>query len=235
MRYALYFTPDDGDPLTVAAETWLGRSVFTGEAVEQVAPAGISPVEFRQWTAEPRRYGFHATLVAPFHLREGFDEAAVRRAAESFAAACSPFDIPRLTLSRIASFHALVPAARCPDIDTLASAAVDRFNGLRAPLTPAEIERRRPERLTARQRAYLERLGYPCVKEEYRFHMTLTGSLEPEQSSRIEPALQAHFATVLRQPVRFGSVALFVEPSPGADFLVHSIHRLGAAMARKTA
>ncbi|WP_137391222.1 DUF1045 domain-containing protein [Rhodoligotrophos defluvii] len=236
MRHAIYFTPDADDPLTMAAEAWLGRSAFTGAPVDMPAPDGFSAAAFRRLTAEPRRYGFHATLVAPFRLRDGLSASAVASAAQSFARGHTELAIPRLAITPIGSFLALTPAAACPEVDALASSAVDHFNGLRAPLTPSDVQRRRPERLTARQRAYLDAFGYPHVKEEFRFHMTLTSALEPEVAARIEPALQAHFAAVLDAPLHIDAVAVFVEPEPGADFTVHSIHRFGsAAQSRKSA
>ncbi|PSJ65318.1 DUF1045 domain-containing protein [Kumtagia ephedrae] len=234
MRHALYFTPEPDDALTRAAQSWLGRSAFAVETVASPAPAGFTTDEFRRVTGEPRRYGFHATLVAPFRPREGLSREALTDAADSFAQRCAPFTIPALAITRIGGFFALTPT-ESDRVAALASAAVDHFNDLRAPLAAADIERRRPDRLSERQRAYLDRYGYPYVKEEFRFHMTLTGSLEPEVATRIEPALQNHFAPLLARPVRVGSVALFVEPEPGADFTVLSTHRFGIAEARKSA
>lgn len=234
MRYAVYFTPAADDPLTVAAQSWLGRDAFSGQRVASPVPAEFSDTEFRAITEEPRRYGLHATLVAPFRLREGMTQDKLSRAADEFAQSFSPFAIPALRLSRVGGFFALTPAESA-DVDALASAAVDRFSQLRAPLTSAEIERRRPDRLTPRQRAYLERFGYPYVKDEFRFHMTLTGSLDPETASRTELALEAHFAPFLGRPVSVEAIALFVEPELGAAFTVHSIHPFGAASARRLA
>ena len=234
MRYAVYFTPAANDPLTIAAQSWLGRDAFTGESVATPVPAGFSGAEFYRSTEEPRRYGFHATLVAPFRLKEGTNPADLARAADAFAQRFSPFSIPALKLSRIGSFFALTPT-ESRDIDALASAAVDHFSPLRAPLTSAEIERRRPDLLTPRQRTYLDRFGYPYVKDEFRFHMTLTGSLDPDIVARVEPALEAHFAPLLERSVAVDSIARFVQPESSAPFTVHSIHPLGAASARKLA
>jgi putative phosphonate metabolism protein len=233
MRYAVYFTPAADDPLTIAAQSWLGRNAFTGEPVAAPVPAGFSDAEFRRITEDPRRYGFHATLVAPFGLNEWTTQDDLARAADAFAEGFSPFSIPALNLSLIGSFFALTPV-ESRDVDALASATVDHFGPLRAPLTSAEIERRRPDLLTPRQRAYLDRFGYPYVKDEFRFHMTLTGSLDPDTAARVEPALQAHCAPLLDRPVAVDSIALFVEPEPGAAFTVHSIHPFSASRARRS-
>ena len=44
----------------------------------------------------------------------------------------------------------------------------------------AELERRRKAGLSAAQEKMLLRWGYPYVLDEFRFHLTLTGRLQPE-------------------------------------------------------
>jgi hypothetical protein len=99
----------------------------------------------------------------------------------------------------------------------------------------SEIARRKPGQLSERQRAYLQRHGYPYVKDEFRFHMTLTGPLTREDAARIEPAMQEFLGPLLASPVEIDTVTLFIEPEAGAPFTVHSVHRLGTAANRKTA
>jgi putative phosphonate metabolism protein len=234
MRHALYFTPPPGDPLTQAAESWLGRSAFTGKAAERIVPPGFSAEEFRALTRDPRRYGFHATLVAPFRLRDESTEADLASATGAFAEQAGPFSMPGLAITRIGEFFALTPT-EARQVSALASAAVDHFDGLRAPLTEAEIARRKPELLSERQRLYLHRHGYPYVKEEFRFHLTLTGPVEASAAASVEAVLQDHFGPLLSSPVTVSAVALFTEAEPGADFIVRSIHRLGPSEARKCA
>ena len=62
MRYAIYFTPGETDPLTRAAERWIGRSAFS-----DAVPAPLD-ADLAFHTASARRYGFHATMKAPFRL-----------------------------------------------------------------------------------------------------------------------------------------------------------------------
>lgn len=71
-RYAIYYTPAPEHPLTVAASAWRGRDAFAGGPA--TAPAGhvaAATDTVRVALTEPRRYGFHATLKAPFRLKEG--------------------------------------------------------------------------------------------------------------------------------------------------------------------
>lgn len=233
MRYALYFTPRRDHPLTVACSNWLGRDAFTGAKLPVSGRAGLGATELSTWTAEPRCYGFHATLVAPFRLGSDFDGRDVRRAANTVADSCAPFSMS-LEIARLGNFLALVPYPPSTEVEALASTAVDRFDLFRASLTDSEITRRNPDRLSERQRAYLLRHGYPYVKEEFRFHMTLTGPVIEEEAARIEPALRVFLGPWLASPVQVDAVAIFIEPEAGMPFTVHSIHRLGVAENRKT-
>ena len=92
---------------------------------------------------------------------------------------------------------------------------------LRAPLSAAEIARRRPDRLTKRQRRLLNRWGYPFVMQEFRFHMTLTDRLPPDQTAGMLHRLGAHVAPVLPRPLRIDDLCLFGEDAGGRFHLMH--------------
>jgi hypothetical protein len=72
---------------------------------------GFAPDVWSALTEEPRRYGFHATLKAPFHLAVDASEAQVIAALEAFAASHGAFTLPRLRIALLSRFVALVPAA----------------------------------------------------------------------------------------------------------------------------
>lgn len=235
MRYAIYFTPAKDDPLTRIATRWLGRDPFTGETSAPPAAAPLAPAEVAFHTAAARRYGFHATLKAPFALAEGESEASLIDALSAFADSCAPTVVPRATLGRLDGFFALVPDAPCPALDALAADVVTGFERFRAPLSPAEIERRNPDRLDPLQLKNLHRWGYPHVFEAFRFHMTLTGRVAAAERERVERALRAFLGGVLGAPLGIDGLALFVEPEPGAPFRVKSYHGFGRAQKKKTA
>ncbi len=136
--------------------------------------------------------------------------------------------IRNLTLARLGTFLALVPGEPEPALHALEAEVLDAFEPFRAPLDADEIARRRPERLSERQREHLERWGYPFVLDEYRFHMTLTGSL-PGPTDAIRRDLERHFAPVLGRPLAVDGLGLFVEPAPGEPFRVHAFHPFGPA------
>ena len=70
-RYALYYAPPPGTALAAFGARWLGRDPDGAEAPASPELARVTPGEWRRAVALPRRYGFHATLKAPFSLAEG--------------------------------------------------------------------------------------------------------------------------------------------------------------------
>jgi putative phosphonate metabolism protein len=235
MRYAIYFTPRQDEPLARLAANWLGRDPF-GAATKPVEAVGdLSAAEVAFHTASARRYGFHATLKAPFRLAANETEISLRAALDAFAEAMPTVTIPRLVVSQIDGFFALVPQSPLPPLNRFADDVVLGFDRFRAPLTEAEIERRSPDSLKPAEFRNLCQWGYPYVFETFRFHMTLSGRAGPQESLRLRAAIDSLFAEVLQQPVLVDALTLFVETEPGAPFMVLSHHALGRRAARKTA
>ncbi len=211
MRYAIYWVPSSDDALWTAANRWLGRDPETGAQFD-VPPARRAAI------AEPARYGFHATLKPPFALAAGRTGDALIAAAGDFARATPTFEAPALRIARLGRFLALVPSAPAPALHGLAEACIVAFDGFRAPAHPDEIARRRKAGLTARQDEYLLHWGYPYVFEEFRFHMTLTGSLPDDALAPLETELAAAFAAAVGAPISIREIAIFAEAAPDAPF-----------------
>ncbi|MAU98861.1 MAG: hypothetical protein CMP81_23755 [Fulvimarina sp.] len=219
MRAAIYFTPPAGSALAQAAAHWLGRNPFDGEPTRE-------PDETRDpLLASPARYGFHATIVAPFRLNGTSHLEDVDARLAEFCASQTPFEISTAVPRALGAFFALVPAEPSAKLQTLEDAAVRAFAPFRAQPTQAEIARRRPERLTERQRDYLAEWGYPYVFDEFRFHMTLSGALPASDAETLRPDLEATFGGFDGQKLAIDQLAIFVEPEPEAPFRVHSVHR----------
>ncbi|TDK39116.1 DUF1045 domain-containing protein [Rhizobium deserti] len=235
MRYAIHFTPPAHDPLALAAAQWLGRNAFSGEAVEPPAIRGIGLHDIAYHTAVPRRYGFQATLKAPFRLPADVSEAMLLRHLMRFAGAHDPFELPHLEVVRLGNFFGLAPAVPCETMRFLAASVVQEFDAFRAPLSEAELERCDPDSLSATQFANLHRWGHPYVMEEFRFHMALTGPLSTTEMPLFEKTLREYFAPYLRHPIEIANLALFVEEETGAPFQVHSLHPMGRVAARRIA
>jgi putative phosphonate metabolism protein len=235
MRFALYFTPPPESALTRLAASWLGRDPFSGATLAPPTVSTLTPAEIAFHSAAPRRYGFHATLKAPFHLAQGESESALVDAVSRFAAHAEPFLIPHLTIGQIDGFFALVPASPVNALNRFADDVVRYFDRFRAALSEAEIERRNPDALSAEEFQNLHRWGYPYVFDAFRFHMTLSGRVSGAEAIRVRAALEEMFGPTLAAPVPVDGVALFVEPEAGAPFTVHSYRALGAQRERKTA
>lgn len=222
MRAAVYFAPSPDTLLGQTAARWLGRDAFSGATTREPDRSIDAIVQ------EPARYGFHATLKAPFRLAEGCSLTELDNALDAFAASRQGFVLPALALARLGQFFALVPERPSPALQSLAGEVLRHFEPFRAPLTPAEIEKRRPHRLTPRQRELLAQWGYPHVLDEFRFHLTLTGPVAFAEFPWVEAMLAARFAAFIGKPMAIETLALFVEPEPGAPFAVHSTHTFRA-------
>ena len=230
-RFAIYAAPGTGsaDALGAAlrerAEQWLGRSV-SADPIAPGNPAGWTREAIDAITVDARRYGFHATLKAPFRLAEGRTPEELDAAVARFAADHGGAVIPQLTLARLDGFFALVPGAEAAELYALADEVVTSFDGFRAPATEAELARRNPASLTPRRRELLQTWGYPYVLEEFRFHMTLTDRIADERSKEVERTLSDWFAPLLGATVPVDALALFTEAEPGAPFVLHAVHPL---------
>jgi putative phosphonate metabolism protein len=235
MRYAIYFTPPADDPLTRRASHWLGRDAISGDMLAQPIIEAFSGATFSDLTSDPRRYGFHATMKAPFELADGVTEAELVDALDGFAARQTSFALPSLVLGQLGQFFALVPGAHSPELQMLAADCVTVLDRFRAPLGESDIARRRPERLTPSERRNLMAWGYPYVLDDFRFHMTLTGPVERGDQPAMRAAIERHFADLLGQRRDIDALALFLEPSRGAPFILKHMVPLAGNATRKTA
>lgn len=214
-RIALYYAPGTDDPLHQHASAWLGRDAFSGAEIPQPAIAGVDIAEV---TADARGYGFHATLKPPF--RVGGDMQATLQATRDFAARTAAFALPPLQITDLDGFLALREAEPCPPLQALADGAVTALDPHRAPATEAEIARRKPEKLSPRQREYLEAWGYPYVFAEWRFHMTLTRRLTPAEKAIILPAVTEALGDAPAVARMVTDICIFAQAAPGAPFII---------------
>jgi hypothetical protein len=214
-RIALYYAPETDDPLHQRASAWLGRDAVSGAELQQPAIAGVDIAEV---TADARGYGFHATLKPPF--RVGGDIRAALQAAQNFAARTAPFVLPPLQITDLDGFLALRESAPCPALHALADGAVAALDPHRAPATEAEIARRKPEKLSLRQREYLAAWGYPYVFAEWRFHMTLTRRLTPAEKAIILPAVNEALGDAPAIARTASDICIFAQAAPGAPFTI---------------
>jgi len=229
-RMALYYAPPPDSAFARAGSTWLGRCAYTGNVLRQPDLPDVTPQMLRACTSSPRRYGWHATIRAPFHLAPGHHPEEVWHAVAALCRSWPAFALPPLRVRPLRSFLALRPRAGCPPLQGFAAAAVRALHGLAAAPDPHSANERWLSAENARQRAYLHAWGYPYVFSEFRFHFTLTNRLDdaPAQCrAALVAAARRWFGGLPR--LQFDRVALFVEPAPGADFRLWTYLPLGDA------
>ncbi len=214
-RLALYWAPGTDDPLHAWGSEWLGRDAESGEALPQPTIPGL---DIAQVTADARRYGLHATLKAPIRLARGWEPA--RAGAVALAQRTAPFDLPPLAVHDLDGFLALRESEPCPALHAFADDCVRSLDAERAHPDAAELARRGSDRLNDAQRANLVRWGYPHVFGEWRFHVTLTRRLTAEEKAVLLPAVTAHLGKAPGLPRRVSALSLFVQPEPGAPFMI---------------
>ena len=218
-RYAIYHVPPAGAPLYRFGAAAVGYDAFAAEEIDHPPQALSAFGDWHELTADPRKYGFHATLKAPFVLADCETEASLGKAFGRFVT--TPREVPTIApvVRAIGSFIAVVPDTAVPPLAKLAHDCVTAFEAYRAPLTASDRERRLRSPLTPRQIEHLDRWGYPYVFEEFRFHMTLTGSLPAEKRNAVLPFLQREFAKLGLTSLPISHIAL-LRQEPGARFVV---------------
>jgi putative phosphonate metabolism protein len=221
-RYAVYFVPAVQSALYRFGSALLGYDCYTGNEIAFPDVLPLPAPAWRELTQEPRRYGFHATLKAPFRLADGADEAGL---VEAFHAFCGAEAAAVFTpvVAVIEGFIAIVPSGNEPSVDRLAAACVTAFDRFRAPLDAHDRERRLAAGLSERQVQNLERWGYPYVFEDFRLHLTLTGRLPAERQAIVLPFLREQFAAAQGpEAVRIDAIALLRQDNAETRFSVLS-------------
>ncbi len=217
VRYAVYFCPRPHTSLAGFGRKWLGVDMETGAPVARRftdVPDAI--------VAEPRRYGLHATLKAPMRLREDCPPDEFFRAVADLAQDLMPVTIAGLRLEKIGAFLALVPVFPDARANELAWRCVRELDSYRAELSDEEIARRCLATLKPQQRQMLFTWGYPFVGPEFRFHMTLTGALHPNELRKVRPLASQATVNLIADPVTIQDLCICGDPGGGRPFrLVH--------------
>lgn len=213
-RYAVFYAPPFGSEFATAGARWLGWDVAEGCAL----PHPDLGLDLATVTQTPRKYGLHGTLKPPMRLAtppETFFDAV-----ETFAQSRPPVDLGQLRLRMLGSFLAIVPNPQPAALGDLAAEVVRSLDPFRAPLSQAEMDRRRAAGLSAGQDALLVQWGYPYVMEEFRFHVTLSGQMDPASMRDVFRAADAWFGPVLAEHHRLSELAVFGEDSDGRFHLL---------------
>lgn len=189
-----------------------------GPLAARLREFGTRALEF---TTRAKRYGWHATLKAPF--RSEHSEREITATVAAFAETQQTVVIRDLALRNLDGFWALVPGGDTSDTDALAAACVTELDSLRAPLDDTDLARRNLDRLTPAQHELLRQWGYPYVLDEFMWHFSLSDHHSDPTAHQVPDASE-----FIGQDIPLTSLALCVERTPGAPFEVHSIHPLSA-------
>jgi putative phosphonate metabolism protein len=217
-RYAIYFVPAPETPLYQAGATLLGYDVYSGKRLPFPDGLALGRDDWSALTSEPRTYGFHATLKAPFRLAPGRRAEELATALATFAAAAREPVVIAPAVRTIGSFAALIPGEPCLALDRLAADCVRTFEEFRAPLSDNERRKRLAAPLSAQHKENLESWGYPYVFEDFRFHMTLTGGIAPDHQDAVLACLRRKLGAIESRPVPVDRVALLCQPDRNTPF-----------------
>ena len=218
-RCAVYFTPPLDSEWWHAGNQWLGRCLETNTDLAPLRIPNVEPDVFLKHTAEPRRYGWHATLKAPFVLDAKYTLADLALAMQRIANELPAFTLPALRVTDEDGFISLRPSGNLSTLNAVAAACVTRLHTFAAPLSQDDLMRRRKVPLTPQQDRLLVEWGYPWVLDQFRFHFSLTGPTSDMDALTHDCLFQAsinHFGALA--PCPFHHLSLFIEPTPGADF-----------------
>jgi putative phosphonate metabolism protein len=219
-RYSIYYAATPGSDLDRFGAHLLGYDAYSGELLGFPEDLSQAVPDWFDLTFDPRKYGFHATLKAPFALADGKTVDGLLAACEAFAGTARIIPRIRPVVDSISGFIAVVPAEPAADLNRLAADCTSEFDSFRPPLTSEDRARRNPSKLTARQLKYLDRWGYPYVMEEFRFHMTLTGRLDRERREPMLAMLRDRFAKIDSGMLAIDAIALCVQESPASAFRI---------------
>jgi hypothetical protein len=220
-RYAIYFAPAPESALWRFGSATIGYDATSGRDNPTTPPVGYEHAVWGRLTEEPRRYGFHATLKAPFHLAIGASDAHLLSAVRDFSARSVPQPLGELQVRCIGSFVALTVIGDATPINHFSADVMRAFEPYRAPLSKAERCRRLTVPLSKRQIAYLDRFGYPYVLEEFRFHLTLTGALPPAMREPVRQALaEAYARSVPSAPSVLDALSVLKQDRPDGRFRI---------------
>jgi 2'-5' RNA ligase len=229
IRYAVYFAPGKASGWQSFGAQWLGRSEFDLQPLPLCALDGITSNQLEELTRVPRRYGFHATLKAPFRLAPGVAASELTDRMAKLARLLRPLPLGAMTVVTLGNFVALVPCAAVDGLHGLAEACVTELDDLRAPLAAHELSRRVKEPLDARATELLKLCGDPHVLERYQMHFTLTGPVTAQEAARVTRVVTAPIERLNRQePLVLDRLCLFMEPAADSAFLRIADFALGA-------
>jgi len=207
-RYAIYYVPEQFSELNKFGSAWIGRDMISGKTIPQKDLGKLTANMIRQMTIKARHYGLHATLKAPFVLKDGVTVDDLDLTVRKVAAQHKELVMPRLALRRLGKFLALRPERPSPELNALADTCVIELERFRRPAPPWEVAQRVAAGLSDHQKDMLERWGYPFTLDEFHFHLTLTDHLDPGLFAVVKAELEKEVRKLPLDNIQVNSICL---------------------------
>ena len=221
-RYAVYFSGKPESDFWCLGSQWLGRSA-SGKPVDAMpSNLGLDALVHQRMTTHPRRYGWHATLKAPFSLKEDLSFKDLDACMQELAKSLHIFELPKLVVQKMKNFLALAPVESTQlnkELKDTASTCVKNLHHLSRSLTEGEIAYRKSAGLSDQEVLMMLEWGYPYVHELFEFHFTLSNVLDPFEDQEIKTLIKAAKNWFPEESkLFFDRISLFVEDVKGSDF-----------------
>src|SRR5258706_15139718 len=136
-RYAIYFVPAADTALYRFGAAALSYDCFTGADMATLDALPVDAGAWRELTREPRRYGFHATLKAPFHLAAGRTQAELIGEFVEFSETIDSAPAIEPAVCLLQHFVAIGPVAGISGCRRVGPGSVQDFSWFPAPLPQA--------------------------------------------------------------------------------------------------
>ncbi len=179
-RVAIYFLPKKNSSLENFGKNLLGRDINKKKKIsltrrqKYFINRGFTYFdELKNYCEQPAKYGFHATLKAPFRLKRNVKTKNFYDVISHIATQHSRFKIKGLKIVYSKKFTFITSRKPNKLLINLENDLVKHLDTFRAELNKTEIKKRIPDSLTFKQNKYLKEWGYPFVFDQFKFHMTL--------------------------------------------------------------
>ena len=229
IRYAIYWLPPEDSLLWEKGSRWLGydsvkNSLVDRQDIVNLSPAAIDQETIMTLTQRPARYGFHATLKAPFYLDNTYTESDLVEATKALCAkqsAASSADLRIVDLNTYIAMS-LGGAKESPELASLVDVLVEELDIFRSPMTAEDRNKRITEGkgLDARGIELLDTWGYPSVKERFHCHLTLAdtplATAEQLDKPLLLSFLNEYFADVLSGKALVDRITILKQVDGGA-------------------
>ena len=221
-RVAIYFLPKKNSSLENFGKNLLGRDINKKKKIsltrrqKYFISRGFTFFdELKDYCEQPAKYGFHATLKAPFRLKRNVKTKNFYDVISHIAAQHSRFKIKGLKIVYSKKFTFITSRKPNKLLRNLENDLVKHLDTFRAELNKTEIKKRIPDSLTFKQNKYLKEWGYPFVFDQFKFHMTLMNQNNNKLSNKQKLELEKLIYKISNNVIEFNEISLLGENKNG--------------------